>query len=306
VPRSPLPLRVGLQLPQWGDIATRETILDIARAAEAAGFDSVWASDHVVHPLTGPADYPYAAGGPPFRPEWGYLEALTTLAVIAGATERVRLGTSVLLLPMRETLLAGKQIATLDVLSGGRVSIAVAAGWWRSEFEALGADFDSRSRRLDEQIHALRALWSSGSGEWRGQQVRFPPVALRPTPVQPAGPELWIGGRGPRVWRRVAATPGAGWHGIGFEREQMAEARAAIVAACRVAGRDPATVRYSTATGMPADRERLLRRLLDLAECGLTQVVLIPRAESRDAILTAVSQYGEWVRQRLDAAHAEC
>jgi probable F420-dependent oxidoreductase len=293
-------LRVGIQLPQWGDLATREAILDIARSAESAGLDSVWVSDHVVHPLTGPADYPYAAGGPPFRPEWGYLEALTTLALIAGATDRIRLGTSVLLLPMRETLLAGKQLATLDVLSGGRVTVAVAAGWWRAEFEALGADFDSRGARLDEQLRALRALWSDGAGEWQGRQVRFPPVALRPTPAQTGGPELWIGGRGPRVWRRVAETPGAGWHGIGYQREQLTEARAAIAVACDAAGREPATVRYSTATGMPADRERLLRRLTDLAESGLTQVVLIPRAESMDSILAVVADYGGWVRERLN------
>lgn len=292
-------MRVGLQLPQWGALATRDGVLELAQAAEAAGFDSLWVSDHVVHPLSGPADYPYAAGGPPFDAGAGYLEALTTLAVVAGATERIRLGTSVLLLPMRETLLTAKALATLDVLSGGRLSIAVAAGWWRSEFEALGADFDSRGERLDEQLQALRALWRSGEGEWQGRHVRFPPVAVRPTPLQIGGPELWIGGRGSRVWRRVAATPEAGWHGIGFKLEALEAARAAIATACAASGRDPATVRYSTATGMPSDPDRLLERLRLLGQSGLDQVILIPREETRDAIAAGIASFGERVRPAL-------
>src|SRR5690606_13841349 len=108
----------------------------IAQAAEAAGFDSVWASDHIVHPLTGEAPYPYGSGELPFRAEDGYLEALTTLAFVAGCTERIRLGTSVLVLPMREVLLTGKVLASLDALSGGRVAVTVATGWWQAEYEA--------------------------------------------------------------------------------------------------------------------------------------------------------------------------
>src|ERR1700681_4260340 len=112
--------RIGIQLPQWGAAASRKNVLEIARAAEAMGFDSVWASDHVVYPLEGSTPYPYAGSGDkPFTPDEGYLEALTTLAVVAGATSTIQLGTSVLILPMRETLLTAKAIATLDVLSDG-------------------------------------------------------------------------------------------------------------------------------------------------------------------------------------------
>jgi probable F420-dependent oxidoreductase len=292
-------LRVGIQLPQWGDGANRDGLLSIATAAEAAGFDSVWASDHVVYPLNGEADYPYASGGPPFKPEDGYLEALTTLAVVAGATTRIRLGTSVLILPMREVLLTAKVIATLDVLSGGRTVIAVAAGWWRAEFEALGAAFDSRGRRLDEQLEALTALWTEGRHEMSGGEVRFPPVVVEPRPIQPGGPELWIGGKGARTWRRIASSAAAGWHGIGHRPEVLEEARGGLEKACLAAGRDPASVRYSTATGMPAEAERLLARLQSMSELGFSQVVLIPREDRLSSILEAITQFGQTVRPNL-------
>ena len=219
--------------------------------------------------------------------------------MVAGATERVRLGTSVLVLPMRETLLTGKVLATLDVLSGGRLIIAVAAGWWRSEFEALGEDFHSRGDRLDEQLLALRSLWMSGEGEWHGRYVSFPPIALRPKPLQSGGPELWIGGRGPRVWSRVAHTQAAGWHGIGHAAALFEEARAGIESACVRSGRDYSGVAYSTATGLPVDREKLLRRLFELAQSGVGQVVLIPRDDTKRAILTAIDDIHDWVMPQL-------
>jgi len=292
-------VRIGLQLPQWGDAARRAGLLAIARAAEEAGFDSLWASDHVVYPLDAPADYPYASGGPPFTPEDGYLEVLTTLAVIAGATERIGLGTSVLVLPMRETLLTAKALATLDVLSGGRLSVAVAAGWWQAEFEALGAGFQDRGDRLDEQLEALERLWTDGRDLRPVGLVRYPLVVTESRPLQAGGPPLWVGGCGPRTWRRIARSRVSGWHGIGYAAERIETARAAIARACAEAGRDPARISLSTATGMPSDPARMLERLADLARLGLSQVVFIPRDPSLSGMLAAVERFGSDVLPAL-------
>ena len=294
-------MQIGLQLPQWGPSANRTDLVQVAQAAEGAGIDSLWVSDHIVYPLREDTEYPYSAGGPPFRPDDGYLEALTTLAVIAGSTSSIRLGTSVLILPMRNLLLAAKQLATLDVLSGGRVSVAVGAGWWRAEFDALGMEFDARGAVLDEQLAALTQLWSHGRYEMNGVHLAFPLVALEPRPLQPHGLELWIGGAGPRAWRRVATSTAVGWHGIGYDPQKIELARAGLAGACRESGRDPENVRISVATGMPTDPEMAARRVVELAGLGLSQVVFIPHVRETAALLSAVEMFHDVARPRIVA-----
>ncbi|WAX58468.1 TIGR03619 family F420-dependent LLM class oxidoreductase [Jatrophihabitans cynanchi] len=294
------PIRVGFQLPQWGGYATREPLLRLAREAEAAGFDSVWASDHIVFPAESSASYPYSASGePPFRAEDGYLEVLTMLAVVAGATERIGLGTSVLVLPMRETLLTAKAVATLDVLSCGRVVLAVSTGWWREEFAALGADFDARGAVLDAQLLALRTLWTDGAASAPGPHVEFAQVVAEPRPAQRGGPEIWIGGQGPRVWARIANSQAVGWHGIGYQRERIASARSGIARACERAGSDAAAVGISLATGMPTNGDRMLRRVAELRDAGVRQVVFIPRGEDLPALLDGIETFAREVRPAL-------
>jgi probable F420-dependent oxidoreductase len=293
-------VQIGIQLPQWGEMAAREAVIGVARAAEAAGFDSVWVSDHVVYPLVGDSNYPRSQdGSPPFRPEDGYLEGLTELAVVAGATERIGLGTSVLILPMRNVLLSAKTLATLDVLSGGRLQVAVGGGWWAAEFEALGADFANRGAVLDEQLSVLAELWAHGRGAADGAAVTFPMVVCEPRPIQPGGPPLWIGGTGPRTWRRIARSACTGWHGIGYQSAMIAAARASITMACAEFGRDPAEIRLSTATGMPIGAERIISRIQALLEAGLSQIVFVTRSEQLDDLLRVIAIFGEEVRPRL-------
>ena len=293
-------MRIGIQLPQWGRAASREAILRIARLAETAGFDSVWASDHVVYPLDAPADYPYNVDRtPPFTPEDGYLEVLTTLAVVAGATERIRLGTSVLILPMRNILLTAKVVSTLDVLSSGRVTLALSAGWWQGEFEALGQNFEQRGPRFDEQLVVLRDLWTNGRAAAEGKNVNFSTVVSEPKPIQPGGPDLWIGGRGKRVWARIARSNVRGWHGIGHDRESIGSAQVAIAAACTEHKRDFSTVGFSTATGMPTTAEKILSRIGALTTANVDQVVFIPRGDDLDSILGSIDLFGSSVKPKL-------
>ena len=147
-------MQFGVALPHFSRMASRKAVLTTAREAEALGFDSVWTTDHVLMA----ADQP--------EPYGTILEAFITLTYVAAVTERVRLGTSVIVLPQREPVLVAKQAATLDVLSNGRVILGVGVGWNEREFGFLGASFNDRGRRLDEYIQALRVLWSAPDPEF--------------------------------------------------------------------------------------------------------------------------------------------
>jgi alkanesulfonate monooxygenase SsuD/methylene tetrahydromethanopterin reductase-like flavin-dependent oxidoreductase (luciferase family) len=153
-------IRFGYHLPVWGPAATRETLITVARRVEAMGFDSVWASDHIVIPFEIRSRYPYNSTGDfPLPPTSNFLEPLTALALVAGVTERVRLGTTVLVLPHRHPLLAAKILATLDHLAPGRVILGAGVGWMREEIELLGAPYDQRGAWSDEAIQVMRACW---------------------------------------------------------------------------------------------------------------------------------------------------
>ena len=273
------PVKFGVHLPQWGPLATREAVLAVAGSVEECGFDSAWVADHVVYPLKGADRYPYGSGGPPFRPEDGFLEAFGTLAVVAGATSRIMLGTSALVLPMREPVLTAKSVATLDVLSGGRTILAVGGGWWSEEFAALGAPFAARARRFDESIQLMRTLWAQGSAEHRGDAFSFEQLACEPRPLQPGGPPIWIAGAGAAA-RRRAARIGDGWHPIGLDAEQLEAGRAEIDELALAEGREPGQIGLSTVIGVSADPARAVERLLELARAGVGHVVLAVSGDS--------------------------
>src|ERR671924_1604801 len=187
-------MRFGCHLPVYGPAATRETLVGVARRAEALGYDSLWASDHVVLPWRIASRYPYnATGAFPLPPATDFLEPLTALALVAGVTERVRLGTTVLVLPHRHPVLAAKMLATLDHLAPGRVILGAGVGWMREEIELLGAPYERRGAWTDEAIRIMRACWTEERAAFTGEFFRIPPVASVPRP--PRGPiPIWIGG----------------------------------------------------------------------------------------------------------------
>jgi probable F420-dependent oxidoreductase len=266
-------VKIGAHLPQWGPGADAIGVRDVAQAVEASGLDSVWVADHVAIPLQSASRYPYRNDGAPFDPNDGFLDALTTLAVVAGMTRRVQLGTSVMVLPMREPLSTAKAVATLDVLSGGRTLIAIGSGWCKEEFEALGQHFETRGGRMDEQIDILRDAWTAGTVSREGTYFHFPAVACNPLPVQPGGPALLIGGMGPAALRR-AATRGNGWHAVGADIEALAAGRRQLAAYARSVGRDPATITTSTSAGLSRDLDRAISRVQALASAGVDHLVL--------------------------------
>lgn len=213
----------GLVLPTQGPLAVPDAVMAVAQRAETTGFTSVWVTDHVAIPYRLASRYPYSGdGAPPWAPEIPYLDALTVLGWVGGATRRVRLGTSILVLPMRPPLLAAKAVGTLDYLTGGRVILAVGAGWLAEEFDLLGQPFRGRGRRTIEAIRILKACWSADPVRFEGEHYRLPAFGMDPKPAQGGRLPILGGGEGDAALRRVAEACD-GWHPLGLGPDQVGE-----------------------------------------------------------------------------------
>lgn len=252
-------MRLGVHLPQFREPVGAGDVAEFARQAEAGGADDLWVSDHVILPA-----------GSTMPPEV-FHDALTLLAVAAGATTRVGLGTSVLVAPYRHPVLMAKTIASLDALSGGRVVLGLGAGWMESEFQALGARFSRRGALTDDAIAVMRALWA-GETEVRpraGGHAKG--LTIKPGPVGDGGPPIWIGGNSDTALER-AARVGDAWHTTIADEERLPERIAAMDRALAAAGRDRST--FTLSVRVRADRERLRRLAPRLHELGVDHVLV--------------------------------
>jgi probable F420-dependent oxidoreductase len=181
-------------------------IVEIARATEAAGFDSLWIPEHPVIPVGMKTIFPFTDNGklPEHYGRWA--DPFIGLAAAAAATKKLKLGTGICLIPERETLITAKVVASLDLLSGGRFLFGIGAGWLREETEAMGSMFGSRWKRMREGIEAMRELWSKGTASYAGEFVRFENLRCEPRPVQKPGPPVILGAHGPKALERVARS----------------------------------------------------------------------------------------------------
>ena len=195
-------MKVGVYLPQVGPAATAAEVKSVAILAEEAGFDSLWAFDHVVLRPDQGSDYPYSEDGRFLVPaDTAFHEPLTLLTFAAAVTERVELGTAVLVLPMRQPVLHAKLIATLDHLAEGRVLLGAGVGWWKEEFETLGMPFDRRGARMDEYLQILRDCWESERGSFAGEFYNNVGWYCRPQP--PRRVPIYLGGNHRRQLARA-------------------------------------------------------------------------------------------------------
>jgi probable F420-dependent oxidoreductase len=239
-------MEFGCVFPNRGPIATPANLARFAERAEALGYDTVWFSDHIVIPTEVKSFYPYDPDGRmPFIPSEPYWEPLTLIGYVAGRTSRLRLGTSVLILPYRNPVVTAKMLATLDVLSNGRVTLGAGVGWMEEEFKAIGLDtYPRRGAYSDECIRIFRELWTKDNPSFQGAFHRFSNIRCEPRPVQPGGIPIWIGGHTPQAIRR-AARLGNGWQPLvqrppaDLPPADMREKIAQLRALAREAGRDP-------------------------------------------------------------------
>jgi probable F420-dependent oxidoreductase len=207
-------MRYGFYLPTRGRTAAPEALEALVRRGEALGFHSVMIADHIVFPVSITSRYPYTVDGA-FPGQGDALEQLALMAFIAGKTTTLRLVTSVMILPYRNPVATAKALATIDVLSGGRVTVGVGVGWLREEFEALGApDFDRRGAASDEYLRIFKLLWTESPASFAGEFYRFQGLRCLPLPVQKPHPPIWVGGHSRAALRRVARL-GDGWHPVG-------------------------------------------------------------------------------------------
>jgi probable F420-dependent oxidoreductase len=241
-------MKFGLSTLTRGVFSTRESYRAVAVAAERAGFDFLSVSDHVVVPANLKSRYPYAASGVFSAAEHGYcLDQLATMAFLAGCTERLRLLASVMVVPHRPAMLTAKMLATIDVLSNGRLILGAGAGWMKEEFALLDAPFEERGRVTDEYLAAFQELWTKDAPAYSGKHVRFSDVLFYPKPVQTPLP-IWIGGESPPALRRTIRFAAAWYPGNNSQTmpldtpARLAAGIAHVKRACAAAGRDPGTI----------------------------------------------------------------
>ena len=215
-------MRLGLVHVNMGSMSQPDSLAAAARRAEAAGFDSVWAGEHIVLPDP-------QAPPSPMKPDDPALDCLLALTWAAAHTTTVRLATGIVILPQRNPVVLAKQVASLDVLSGGRVMLGIGAGYLQPEFRAVGANFDQRGAVTDEFVAAMQALWYDEKPEFHGRFADFAGINAYPRPLQRPLP-LIVGGHTPPAFRRAVARA-HGWYGYGLRPEQAAEALSGLRAA---------------------------------------------------------------------------
>ena len=313
----------GFALPGRGPLAIPETLIKLARKADELRYSSIFVTDHVVIPTSQNAPYPYSPTGK-FAGDWrnGYLEPLTLMSYLAGETSRVRLGASVLVIPYRNPVVTAKMLATLDVLSGGRIILGAGVGWFKEEFEALHAQpFERRGTVTDEYLRLMRACWTREPVDWKGAFYDMGPVSAMPKPRQKGGIPIWVGGHTDAALRR-AGEISDGWHPIGLRPPAMLlpeeyRDRVAIIRDwARKAGRDPRGITLSLRCPLevlpkrakPAGGDRPLFRgaatevIQDLKAyeaLGVTHFVFDPVAQDLRNWLAIMERFAEEVRPKM-------
>ena len=312
----------GFAFPGRGPLATPDVLTRLARRADDLRYSSIFVTDHVVIPETQSAPYPYSPTGR-FVGDWsnGYLEPLALMSYLAGETSRVKLGTSVLVVPYRNPVVTAKMLATLDVLSGGRVILGAGVGWFKEEFEALHAEpFERRGAVTDEYIQLMRACWTQEPVDWQGAFYRMGRVSAMPKPRQKGGIPIWVGGHTDAALRR-AGELADGWHPIGLRPpamllpEEFRDKVAIVRDWARKAGREPSAVTLSfrcpleviSKRAKPSGGERqpfrgtaeqVLGDLRTYQALGVTHFVFDPVAADLKGWLVIMERFAEEVRPR--------
>lgn len=271
-------MKLGLFGINFGPCADPEVAARVARAAEEAGFESVWTGEHVVLPDP-------QAPPSPAPPQTPMLDPAVALAHLAACTRRIRLATGIIILPQRNPLVLAKELASIDVVSSGRLIFGLGSGYLKPEFDALGVSFAHKGARTSEAIEVIRALWTQEKPAFHGAFHSFSGIQAMPRPVQKPHPPIVVGGHSPGAFRR-AVSQGDGWYGFALDLARTASCIAGLEKAraevARPAERGPLEV--GVTPSVPLDRDAV-RRFEDL---GVARLVPIARGRSADELCAFV------------------
>ena len=313
-------MKLGVNTSPRPPFNSREAYRTVAQTAERLGFDFLSVSDHVVVPRENVSRYPYNEEGKLGAAMLGHcFDQLTTLAFLAGCTDRIRLLSSVMVVPHRPPVLTAKILATADVLSGGRIILGCGAGWLREEFEALQTrPYDARGKVTDEYLEAFKQLWTNDNPAYAGEHVAFKDVVFQPKPLQKPHIPIWVGGESGPAMRR-AASIGDGWYPGSSNPANRLDTVARLSAGiakvrdlAQTAGRDPSALDIAYVVQWPVDwiaqrgsdgkRRFMTGSAADMAEdaamlttLGVGHVALRLQAPSLAATLERIQRFGEEV-----------
>lgn len=286
-------MKLGLMFINSGPFSRPELLAHLAKTAEERGIESLWTVEHVVIPHDYQTPYPYSRDGKiPGGEDVAIPDPLIPLAYAAAVTSRIRLATGILILPQRHPLYVAKEVATLDLLSHGRVMLGIGSGWLKEEFDALGLDFHQRGARTDEAIAAMRVLWRDGTSTYHGKHFDFRDVKSFPKPAQTGGVPIHIGGHSPAAARR-AGRFGDGFFPVTGEVEKLKNLFATMREEAQKAGRDPASIELSS--GGRADVDAINR----LRDIGVSRVVIPPPAFDAEGLTRGLDKLANEVLAKL-------
>jgi probable F420-dependent oxidoreductase len=257
-----------------------EVAARVAQAAEAAGFESVWTGEHVVLPDPQVPPSPL----PPHSP---LLDPTVALAFVAAHTKKVKLGTGIIILPQRNPLVLAKELASVDIVSGGRLIFGLGIGYLKPEFDALGIPFDQKGPRSMEYLEAMKAVWTQEQPAYQGRFVSFSGIQAKPQPVQKPHPPVVIGGHTTEAFRR-AVQHGNGWYGFALDLDAMAKCIAGLKEAAKAVKRPGSLgeLEISITPGPGLDLD-MTKRYADL---GVHRLIPFRRAKTEQELLDFVSQ----------------
>jgi len=285
-------MQIGTFVPFVSGYATPAFVIEAARAAEQAGFHSIWAPEHVLLFDEYASRYPYTEDGRlRIGSDGGVLEPFNLLSFIAGATSRIRLGTGICLVPQRNPVYTAKEVATLDYLSGGRVDFGVGIGWLAEEFAALGVPWARRGARTRAYLEVMQRLWCDPVSSYDGEFYQLPPSRQFPKPVQQPHPPIHFGGESDAALRRVAAI-GQGWFGYALTPDEAAAhvQRLTVLLEKRGRARDEVFISIAPNTrGLDAAIVEAYQR------AGVDQLILAGRGRSAPEFLDSLIQLGRTV-----------
>ena len=288
-------MKFGIVFANVGPFVKPEGLSHLAKTAEDFAFESLWTVEHVVVPVGYDSRYPYSETGKmPGNEDSPIPDPLLPLAFAAANTNKIKLGTGIMILPQRHPAYVAKELATLDHLSNGRALFGVGIGWLQEEFDTLGVPFKERAARTEESIQAIRSLWKGQPAPFKGKFYSWDPVHSQPTPVQKNGVPILIGGHSKASAKRAARLGNGFFPIMGNDRSELKKLLDVMREECSRIGRDPSEIEITTGASIKSPDD--VKRYADL---GVSRMVIPPPAFDPKGIRDKLGQFHDTIIQKL-------